>query len=155
MWKEIGRRKSYEGTGLLKWSEKLGRDVGGASEWRRAVDSVAGGKKNVKICSRHAFRTTEMCQIRACSVCRARSSSTEPSRRVASRQGGSVMMVRQRVRGNDKKKYSRFISFVHRAFTAWSPDRVVFVLSEILPVSMARNSSKQRPTKRLTTVVCS
>lgn len=54
--------------------------------------------------------------------------------------------------GNDKKNIRpRFISFAHRAFTAWPPGRVVFVLSEILPVSMARNSSKQRPAKRLTT----
>lgn len=57
-------------------------------------------------------------------------------------------MARAVTAGNDKKNIRpRFISFM-----CANVCRVVFVLFEILPVSMARNLSEQRPAKRLTTV---
>lgn len=56
---------------------------------------------------------------------------------------------------NGRKKNIRSRSIFARApaFGTWPPGcRVVFVLSEIFPVSVARNSSIQRSVKRLTTV---
>lgn len=104
-------------------------------------------EKNVKICSRHAFRMTEIVS----------------NTRVLCPPFGSVVTIRgeammSMARDGDRvcvtaTKKKMFHSTRAAAFGIWPPGcRVVFVLSEIFPVSVTRNSSIQRSVKRLATV---